>query len=166
MGAHPSLWVHLPAGGQARLKGARDNSKVMKSCIVYFSRTGNTKLMAEALSEVTQAPVFDIRSADPAVVKDCDMLILGTPVEGFRPARETVTFAKALPTTDGRKAILFCTYALWKGSTFRSLSALLGKKGYECILKVSKKRVVPGQTDFSDVAGEVKRVLEKSVHGH
>ena len=138
----------------------------MKSCIVYFSRTGNTKLMAEALSEVTQAPIFDMSSSDPVVVKDCDVLILGTPVEGFKPARETVAFAKALPPTDGKKAILFCTYALWKGFTFRSLSAQLGKKGYECILEISKKRVVPGHTDFSDVAGAVKRILEKSVHGH
>ena len=122
--------------------------------------------MAEAISEAIRAPIFDIGSSDPVVVKDYDVLILGTPVEGFRPAKETRAFAKDLPPTDGKKAILFCTYALWKGFTFRSLSAQLGKKGYECILRVSKKKVVPGQTDFSDVAGEVKQVLEKSMHSH
>ena len=88
------------------------------------------------------------------------MLILGTPVEAFRPAKETMAFIKNIPQTQEKKAILFCTYALWKGITFSSLSRQLKNKGYECILKISKKKVIPGQTDFSDVVDQIKRTLE------
>jgi flavodoxin len=99
----------------------------MKPCVLYFSRTGNTKGMAEAISEATNTPVFAIASSDPSVVEDFDMLIVGTPVEGFRPARETTAFVERLPKTEGKKAIVFCTCALWKGRTFSILKKELSR---------------------------------------
>src|SRR3972149_1452888 len=115
----------------------------MKTCVLYFSRTGNTKRLAEAISDLAKAPIFDIASSEPSVVENYDLLILGTPVEGFRPAKETVEFVERLPKTEGKKAILFCTHALWKGSTFKVLEKELSRKGYDIILSVSKKGVKP-----------------------
>jgi len=134
----------------------------MKPCILYFSRTGNTKRMAEAISESTKAPTFDMTSSEPSVVEDFDLLIVGTPVEGFRPAVETMNFVGSLPKTEGKKAILFCTHALWKGSTFKILEKELSSKGYDTILSVSKKGVKPDKpADFSDSLNKIKQVLEK-----
>jgi hypothetical protein len=45
-------------------------------------------------------------------------------VEGFNSAKETVAFVERLPKTEGKKAILLCTYALWKGRTFGVLRSL------------------------------------------
>jgi flavodoxin len=118
--------------------------------------------MAEAIAEVTKAPVFAIASSEPSVVADFDMLILGTPVEGFRPAKETVDFVERLPKTEGKKAILFCTHALWKGSTFKILEKELSSKGYDVILSVSKKGMKPDQpADFSDCLNKIQKALEK-----
>jgi flavodoxin len=118
--------------------------------------------MAEAIAESTKAPVFAITSSEPSVVKDFNLLIVGTPVEGFRPAKETVDFVERLPKTEGKKAILFCTHALWKGSTFKILEKELASKGYDIILRVSKKGIKPDQpADFSDSIDKIKQVLEK-----
>jgi len=118
--------------------------------------------MAEAIAESTKAPVFAISSSEPSVVADFDMLILGTPVEGFRPAKKTMDFVECLPKTEGKKAILFCTHALWKGSTFKILEKELSSKGYDIILSVSKKGMKPGKlADFSDSINKIKNVLEK-----
>ena len=134
----------------------------MKPCILYFSRTGNTKRMAEAISDSTKAPIFDIASSEPSVVESYDLVILGTPVEGFRPAKETLAFIERLPKAEGKKAVLFCTHALWKGSTFKVLAKELASKGYDTILSVSKKGMKPDEpADFSDVLAEIKKVLEK-----
>jgi menaquinone-dependent protoporphyrinogen IX oxidase len=133
----------------------------MKPCVLYFSRTGNTKRMAEAISEATKAPIFAIASSEPSVVADFDMLILGTPVEGFRPAKETVDFVERLPKTEGKKAILFCTHALWKGSTFKVLEKELSSKGYHTILSVSKKMKKDQPADFSDCINKIQEALEK-----
>jgi flavodoxin len=131
----------------------------MRTCILYFSRTGNTKHMAEAIANAIKSPAFDIANSDPIVVEDYDMIILGTPVEGARPPVETVAFAGRLPTTDAKKAILFCTYKLFKGKTFKTLSEALSSKGYNTVLDVSKRAVKIGKTDFSDVIEEIKKAL-------
>jgi flavodoxin len=118
--------------------------------------------MAEAISDSTKAPAFDIASSEPSVVENYDLLILGTPVEGSRPTKETLAFIERLPKAEGKKAILFCTYALWKGSTFKVLEKELASKGYNNILSVSKKGVQPDKpADFSDSIDEIKKVLAK-----
>jgi flavodoxin len=133
----------------------------MKPIVLYFSRTGNTKRMAEAISESTKAPAFDISSSEPAVVENYDVLILGTPVEGFRPAQETTAFVERLPKAEGKKAILFCTCTFWKGRTFGVLTKKLSSKGYDTVLSVSKKMKQNQPSDFSDSITKIKQALEK-----
>ena len=134
----------------------------MKPCVLYFSRTGNTKRMAEAISESVKAPVFAMTSSEPSVVKDFDLLIIGTPVEGFRPAKETMNFVERLSKTESKKAILFCTYALWKGRTFNILKKGLSRKGYTIIIDVSKKGMKPDKpADFSEIINKIKKSLQK-----
>ncbi|MGF3522102.1 MAG: flavodoxin family protein [Candidatus Bathyarchaeia archaeon] len=132
----------------------------MKPCIVYFSRTGNTKRLAEAIADLAKAPLFDIASSDPSVVENYDFLFVGTPVEGFRPAKETLNFVERLPNGEGKKTVLFCTYALFKGVTFSALEKVLASKGYKCILKVSKRGMRPNKpADFLQCISEIKKAL-------
>jgi len=134
----------------------------MKTCVLYFSRTGNTKRLAEAIAELTKAPAFDIASSEPSLVENYDLIILGTPVEGSRPAKETSAFIERVPETKGKKAILFCTHRIWKGSTLKTMEKQLASKGYNVILTVAKKGMKPDKpADFSDVLKEIDRVLEK-----
>jgi flavodoxin len=116
--------------------------------------------MAEAISEATKAPSFDMASCEPSVVENFDLLIIGTPVEGFNPAKEAKAFVENLPKTEGKKAILFCTYVLWRGRAFGVLKKVLVNKGYETILGVSKKGVKSGQpADFSESIEKIAEVL-------
>jgi flavodoxin len=134
----------------------------MKTCVLYFSRTGNTKRLAQAIAESTNATVFDVSSSEPSVAKDFDLLILGTPTEGFSPAKETVTFVQSMPKVENKKAILFCTHSIAKGSTFKTLEKQLAIKGYKTILSVSKRGMKPDTpADFSDVLKGIKKALEK-----
>ncbi len=134
----------------------------MKPCILFFSRTGNTKSMAEAISKAIKAPIFDITSSGPSAVNNFDLLIVGTPVEGFNPAKETTEFVERLPKTKGKKAIVFCTCALWKGRTFSTLRKKLASKGYETMLNISKKMKKDAQADFSNSINEIQKALKDS----
>jgi len=132
----------------------------MKTCVLYFSRTGNTKRMAEAIAASTKATVFDIASSEPSIAEKYDHLILGTPVEGFRAAQETVAFVERLPKTEDKKAILFCTHKLWKGSTFKVLEKELSRKGYKVLLCVSKKGMNPDQSaDFTQELNKIQKAI-------
>ena len=119
--------------------------------------------MAEAISELLEAPVFDIAaSPDPSVADDFDMLAIGTPVMGMRPTPEVHSFVKRLPECEGKKAILFCTYAIRKGGTLNVLEKELAEKGYVTIVSVSKRGLKPNKADFSDVLAEITKAVEES----
>jgi len=135
----------------------------MNVCIVFFSRTGNTKRLAQAIAEAVKAPIFDISVTQPSAIENFDSLILGTPVEGSRPAKETVAFIENMHKVEGKKAILFCTYRIFGNNrTLNALKNKLAEKGYETILSASKKGMKPDkEADFSEVVCEVKKALEK-----
>lgn len=134
----------------------------MNTCLVYFSRTGNTKRLAQAIADMAKAPIYDIASTTPSALGSCDLIIFGSPVEGSRPAKEAVTFIETMPKVEGKKAILFCTHRIWKGSTLKILEKELTAKGYETVLSASKKGMKPEkEADFSEILSEVKKTLEK-----
>ncbi len=133
----------------------------MKLCVSYLSHTGNTKRFAEAISELLKAPIFDINTSEPAAVAEFDLLIIGTPVIGGKPAPEVLAFMKRLPQGEDKKAILFCTYALAKGGTLKAMEKALAEKGYTTILGVGKRGVKPNKADFKAVLDEIAEAVEK-----
>ncbi len=133
----------------------------MKACILYISHTGNTRRMAEAMADSLKTPVFNIATTEPSVANNFDLLIIGTPVTGLKPAPEVLSFLARLPQGEGKKAILFCTYALAKGGTLKIMEQELAKKGYSTILSVSKKGVKPNKADFSDAIDEIAKKVKE-----
>ncbi len=134
----------------------------MKTAVFYFSRTGNTKRFAEAISESLKVPHFDIASLQPASATGYDLLIIGTPVNGFKAAPEVFSFIQKLPEGANKKTILFGTYAVAKGSTFKILEQELSKKGYKNLLTVSKRGLKPNRKDFLDALSEITKCIENS----
>jgi flavodoxin len=135
----------------------------MKACVLYISRTGNTKRFAETISESLEAPIFNIADApEPSVTQDFTLLVIGTPVMGMRPTPEVQSFVKRLPECSGKKAILFCTYAIRQGGTLKVLEKELNQKGYVTILTLSKRGLKPSKADFSDAIDEIKKAVKES----
>jgi flavodoxin len=132
----------------------------MKSCILYFSQTGNTKKFAETIAKSLNIPaVFDITSTQPSIVNEYDVVMIGTPVHGFGPSKESIEFIQQLPEGKGKKAILFCTYRLWKGRTFGKLKKEMKSKGYNIVLCVSVKGKEFSTESFSDATAEIAETL-------
>ena len=135
----------------------------MNVCVVYFSRTGNTKRLAQAIADMAKVPIFDIASTSPSDIESFDLLILGTPVEGSSPAKETSAFIESMHTVESKKAVLFCTYRIFGNErTMKNMEKHLENKGYKTLLHVSKRGMTPGkEADFSKVLEEVKKTLDK-----
>ena len=90
-------------------------------------------------------------------------MIFGTPVEGASPTKEALAYISSMSAVTGKKAILFCTYKIFGNErAMKAIEKELSAKGYETILKVSKKGMKPGvEADLSKVQSEVASVLEK-----
>jgi len=134
----------------------------MKACILYFSQTGNTKQFAESISESLETKaIFDITTTEPSAVENYDVVIIGTPVHGFNPSKEALAFVESLPEGDNKRAVLFCTYRLWKGKTFGKLKKELKKKGYSTVLCASAKAKEFTKEDFVKPTAEIMKALKK-----
>jgi flavodoxin len=135
--------------------------------IFYLSRTGNTKRFAQAITELTNASLNDVLSTDASVVEKFDLVFLGTPVEGASPTKEALAFIDNMPRAEGKKAVLFCTYRLFGNErSMKVMAKQLEAKGYQVVLKVSKKGMKPEQSvDFSKELSEVKKAIDNlAVH--
>lgn len=107
----------------------------MKSVIVYWSQTGNTKSIAEKIAEDTNADIFEVNSADVDKVLEYDNIILGCPAMGaeeiedseFRPFYELL-----MSKINDQRVFLFGSYGWGDGEWMRSFEA--ETKGYNANL--------------------------------
>src|SRR4030067_1819300 len=98
----------------------------MKPCVLYVSHTGNTKRLAEAISDLLKASLINVATASPSDVAEYYLLVIGTPIIGLKPAPELLTFVDSLPMAEGKRVVLFCTYAIAKGGALKVLEEKLG----------------------------------------
>jgi len=134
----------------------------MNAAVVYFSRTGNTKKLAEKIAEAIEAPIFDVAATAPSSVAEFDLLVFGTPVEGASPTKEARAFLEDMSVVSGKKAIVFNTCRLFGNSrTNKALEKLLSAKGYETVLAVSKKVKANKEPDYTETVNEVKEKVSK-----
>ena len=133
----------------------------MDPVVVYFSRTGNTQRLAQAISDATDSPLMNLDGTLPSTIETFDPLILGTPVEGASPAKETAAFLEGVNRKESGKAILFCTFRLFGNKrTLNAMEKELKKKGYEVVLKISKKGMKPEkEADFTEIISQIKNAL-------
>ena len=132
----------------------------MKACVLYLSRTGNTKRFAEAVSESIQSPMFNLKASDPSDFKDFDLLLIGTPVTGFNAAPQVTSFIKKLPEGSGKRTILFCTYALAKGKTFKTLEKKTHAERLQEHIVHFQKSVKLRKNDFKNATDTISKAIQ------
>ena len=134
----------------------------MNAAVVYFSRTGNTKRLAQAIADNIGAPLIDLALTSPSSLEKYGLVVLGTPVEGASPAKETLAFIEGMKQNDGARAIVFCTWKLFGNErTMKAMGKALSSKGYTTILRVSKKGMKPEkEADFCEAIAEIQKALQ------
>jgi len=123
----------------------------MSKLVVYFSYTGNTKMIANKIKEKLECDILEIKTIIPyskdyeTVVNDeqnsersnylpeienididlskYNEIIIGTPVWWYRPVPAIRTFLTK-NNLKGKKIIPFATNAGWLGKTFKEIKAL------------------------------------------
>jgi flavodoxin len=81
----------------------------MKVLVAYYSQTGNTKKVAQAISEVikTDKNLMEIKDIDS--LEDYDLVFAGFPLHYGRPAKAAKNFLEK--HAQGKKVALFVTHA-------------------------------------------------------
>lgn len=117
-------WKEYPNQMQARY------GKDLKSLIVYYSATGNTRKVADAIREAlhkenVEVTLLRVKEAGGEDLYSYDLVFLGSPSIQALPADPVITYIKekskihrergdirlCAPKMPGKTAVVFCTYS-------------------------------------------------------
>lgn len=106
----------------------------MKSLVIYYSQTGNTKRIAQAITQgilgiTGQCDIKRIQDVSPRDWLGYDLVGIGSPVWGACPTTNILYHINALPEeARGKHAFFFCTHGTGPGrSIIRGVSPMLDK---------------------------------------
>ncbi|WXG39516.1 MAG: flavodoxin family protein [Candidatus Freyarchaeum deiterrae] len=103
-----------------------------KALVVYWSKTGNTKAVAEAIAKginatkKAEAVVKDVKITKPEEVLDYDALIIGSANHGGGPVGDIKNFLKKLEKLNlkGKKGAVFDTHSGPGQSNLRAIQKM------------------------------------------
>lgn len=119
-----------------------DEAKEMRACLIYFSQTGNTRLVAEAIQEALASTsgfcaIYRLEETDPAELVRYDLVGLGCPAFYFREPINVRSFLLEIPRqeTNGRPKpfFVFVTHGGTPGDVFSRIKRLAAGRGLATI---------------------------------
>jgi ferredoxin len=93
----------------------------LKSIVIYYSQTGNTKKIAQAIQQgvaqqAGQCDIARLREIKPEDWVNYDLIGIGSPVWSSCPTTNVVYHIKSLPpTVKGKHAFFYCTHGALPG---------------------------------------------------
>jgi len=113
----------------------------MNALIVYDSQFGNTKMVARViaaeLAKSGKAKAVHITDAKMPELKGVDILIVGSPTQGWKPMPDVLAFLKNLPDLNGINVAAFDTRLkspkIFTGSAARIIAKELQNKGAKLV---------------------------------
>jgi flavodoxin len=138
----------------------------MKALVIYHSKTGTTKKMAEAIGEQIQKNQMDvvirsIHEVSEQEIQTASHLYMGSWTNGFmlfgqKPHKDWSNFAFRLQKDNSKKVMLFATYKLRTGSMFSKMQSQLSIKGF----RINKAALKSKNGDLSE---KHKELINKSL---
>ena len=135
----------------------------MKIEIRYFSKTGNTKKIAQAISLITETPAKSIEDS----VIEADILFLGGALYAGKINKDLQNFIESLDNKKIKKVVIFST-TMGSESAYKELKKYLDKKkitvlenNYHCRGKfLFFQRSRPDERDIENAKEFAKEILE------
>ena len=87
---------------------------MMKAAVRYFSRSGNTKAVAEAIAQAAGVRAVPVDAADAALTEPADVLFIGGALYAYGLDRHLTDYLRSLKAGDAKKAVIFSTSWLSK----------------------------------------------------
>ncbi|MBN1851060.1 MAG: flavodoxin domain-containing protein [Deltaproteobacteria bacterium] len=110
----------------------------MKSIVIYYSQSGNTRKVAKAIHKgmrqvAGECDIVQVKDIDPSSINQYDLIGLGSPVwdGGFTP--NVRIFMKEVPQQNGRHIFSFNTHGVMPELYFPSVVRKLRIKGFTVI---------------------------------
>ena len=138
----------------------------MNTLVIYDSQYGNTGRLAQAIADTLrafgQAQAIRVDPAHPAEFQGVDLLIVGSPTQGFRPTPAMQSFLGNVSSQLLRGLAVACfdtrfRGSLWKSSAAPRMARQLREMGIELLVPPESFFVKAMKKEGPLLAGEVER---------
>ncbi len=132
----------------------------MKAIVIYESLTGNTReaghhIAAELTRSGIECAASPITEVNLQALSEADLVVVGSWTDGLfffgqRPGR--IDRLAKLPVIDGKRAAVYCTYAIDPGRTLDKLAGVVGRRGGEVVggMAIRRNDLAGGAVEFVD----------------
>ena len=132
----------------------------MKIQVRYYSRTGNTKLLAETIVKAPQVEAISIDSSDNEIKEQTDILFIGGALYAYGLDKKLKKYIESLDAKKIKKAIVFSTSWLSKHS-ITLLKELLRKKDIPVIEEYLYYKNKPNEKELEEIKVIAKELSNK-----
>lgn len=88
----------------------------MRAAVRYYSRSGNTKAVAEAIAEAAGVSAISVDASDAAITEPVDVLFIGGALYAYGLDSHLKDYLKTLKKDDAKQAVVFSTSWISKHS--------------------------------------------------
>ncbi|MDO4869732.1 MAG: flavodoxin family protein [Bacillota bacterium] len=81
----------------------------MNAAVRYYSRSGNTKALAEAIANAANTMAISVDQKDAAITEPVDVLFIGGALYAYGLDKHLKDYLKTLKQGDAKKAVVFST---------------------------------------------------------
>lgn len=130
----------------------------MKTAVRYYSRSGNTKAVAEAIAKAADVSAVSVDSADAAIQEPVDVLFIGGALYAYGIDSHLKDFLKTLKKSDVKKAVVFSTSWISKHA-IDIIKKELGEKGIQTVDEFFYAKNKPNSEQLEEAAAFAKKFL-------
>ena len=129
--------------------------------VIHESLTGNTRRAAGLIAGQLDQGGLEIVGVSPAnavdlqALSEAELVVLGTWTDGIlvvgqRPGR--AGRLQQLPAMQGKRAVVYCTYAINPGKTNEKMMGIMAGRGADVMggLALHRRHLEEGAADFAD----------------
>lgn len=130
----------------------------MKTAVRYYSRSGNTKALAEAIAKEANVTAVSVDRADAAIKEPVDVLFIGGALYAYGLDSHLKTYLKSLKKGDAKKAVVFSTSWISKHSV-----DLIKKGLHKAGIPVMEEFIYAKNKPNEDQLKEAVRITKKNI---
>jgi flavodoxin len=132
----------------------------MKSLVIYDTFFGSTKALAEAIAKELECSAKIVSECSSSDLESLELLVLGSPIRGWRPSENTLNFIAGLKDLKGLKAATFDTRVrlFIHGDATKAMSKSLEKLGAQIIVSPTSFDVKTKEGTLFE--GELEKAVE------
>lgn len=125
----------------------------------YYSRSGNTKILAEAIATALHVDAVSVDSDNAEIKETVDILFIGGALYAYGLDKHLKTYLENLDGSKVKKAVVFSTSWISKHSVDLIKNALK-EKGIDVEDKYIYAKNKPSEKDIIDAQKTVKAIID------